>query len=57
MTFLLSDVREPFLTKNNVMWQYLEPELQKRIQDIEVDDSFCLIFKSENISNITGLLK
>lgn len=38
--FSLKDVNEPFLTKNNIMWHYLEPELKKRIQELETDESF-----------------
>ncbi|WP_297635962.1 helix-turn-helix transcriptional regulator [uncultured Clostridium sp.] len=38
--FNIEDVKRPFLTENNVMWGYLEPELQKRIKDMEVDESF-----------------
>lgn len=38
--FNIEDVKRPFLTENNVMWEYLEPELQKRIKEMEVDESF-----------------
>jgi len=38
--FNISDVNEPFITENNVMWKYLEPELQKRLDELELDDSF-----------------
>ena len=38
--FNIKDVKRPFLTENNVMWEYLEPELQKRIKEMEVDESF-----------------
>ncbi|MCH4889556.1 AraC family transcriptional regulator [Acidaminobacter sp. JC074] len=37
--FSLEDVQEPFLSENNVMWQFLEPEFKKRIQEMEVDES------------------
>ena len=33
-------MKEPFLTENNLMWNYLEPELKKRMQELETDDSF-----------------
>lgn len=39
LSFHLKDVREPFLTKNNTMWGYLEPELTKRLEELNVDDS------------------
>lgn len=38
--FSLKDVNEPFITENNVMWNYLEPELKKRMQELEMDESF-----------------
>ena len=38
--FSLSDVEEPFITENNIMWNYLEPELKKRKEEMEMDKSF-----------------
>ncbi|MGL5415072.1 MAG: helix-turn-helix domain-containing protein [Clostridium sp.] len=40
LEFNINDVKRPFLTENNIMWKYLEPELQKRIKEMEVDESF-----------------
>lgn len=40
LEFNLKDAKEPFLTYNNTMWGYLEPELTKRIKELEIDDSF-----------------
>jgi len=40
LSFDLNDMKEPFLTKNNVMWEYIEPELTKRLEQIEQDHSF-----------------
>ena len=40
LEFNIEDVQRPFLTENNIMWEYLEPELQKRIKEMEVDESF-----------------
>jgi AraC-like DNA-binding protein len=39
MYFSISDMEEPFLTKNNVMWNYLQPEFDKRILEMETDTS------------------
>ncbi|WP_105619642.1 AraC family transcriptional regulator ligand-binding domain-containing protein [Vallitalea okinawensis] len=39
LEFRLKDALEPFLTDNNVMWSYFEPELTKRIKEIETDKS------------------
>lgn len=44
--FSLSDVHEPFITENNVMWHYLEPELRKRIEELETDESFAAKVRS-----------
>ena len=38
--FKKSDLMIPFITENNNMWDYLEPELNKRIEELETDDSF-----------------
>ncbi len=38
--FRLEDVLEPFITENNIMWSYLEPEFTKRIKEMEIDESF-----------------
>jgi len=38
--FSVSDVEEPFMTENSIMWNYLKPELKKRKEEIEVDRSF-----------------
>jgi AraC-like DNA-binding protein len=40
LEFSLKDAKEPFLTNNNIMWGYLEPELTKRIKELEIDESF-----------------
>ncbi|MGL4760966.1 MAG: helix-turn-helix domain-containing protein [Sarcina sp.] len=44
--FNIADVRRPFLTENNVMLSYLEPELQKRIKEMEIDKSFAASVRS-----------
>lgn len=38
--FSIKDVNEPFITENNLMWNYLEPELRKRMEELEIDESF-----------------
>ena len=40
ITFAIADVEYPFLTKNESMWKFFEPELRKRLKDLEVDASF-----------------
>lgn len=39
LEFKIEDVKRPFLTENNVMWGYIEPELKKRIKEIEIDET------------------
>ncbi|GAA0180178.1 AraC family transcriptional regulator [Clostridium sediminicola] len=40
LEFSIKDVKEPFITENNTMWSYLEPELIKRVKELEIDVSF-----------------
>lgn len=44
--FSIDDVQRCFITENNVMWKYLEPELTKRIKELEIDDSFAAMVRS-----------
>lgn len=45
--FKLEDLKRPFLTENNIMWEYLEPEFKKKIHEISRQKSF-----SQNIQAI-----
>ncbi len=40
-SFVLSqeDAERPFISSNETMWRYFEPELQRRLSEMEVDDS------------------
>ena len=38
--FSLADARQSFLTKNDSMWQFFEPELRKRLHELELDATF-----------------
>lgn len=38
--FELSDMERPFISYNENMWEFFEPELQKRLDEMERDDSF-----------------
>jgi len=46
VAFHLKDMEEPFLTVNNSMWSYLEPELIKRKEEVEIDESFAASVRS-----------
>lgn len=39
ITFKLSDLNLPFISYDEVMWDYFEPELTKRLSELDVDDS------------------
>ena len=39
LVFRAEDMQEPFISYNEGMWEFFEPELQKRLDEMEVDDS------------------
>lgn len=39
ITFSIKDLQEPFISFNDAMWSYFEPELTKRLSDLDMDDS------------------
>lgn len=40
LVFNKKQLKYPFITQNNIMLEYLEPELKKRLNDLEKDYSF-----------------
>ncbi len=40
MIFKKSDLEKPFLTANNVMLDYLEPQLKERLAEAMTSESF-----------------
>lgn len=40
ITFSLEDAEIPFITRNESMWSFFEPELKKRLSELDTDDSF-----------------
>lgn len=40
ITFSATDLALPFISHNENMWSYFEPELTRRLSEIEVDDSY-----------------
>lgn len=40
ITFSLDDVEIPFITRNESMWNFFEPELKKRLSEMDTDESF-----------------
>lgn len=39
ITFHKNDLEKPFISFNEAMWDYFQPEMNKRLADLEVDDS------------------
>ena len=39
ITFSLDDAEIPFITRNESMWNFFEPELKKRLSEMDTDDS------------------
>lgn len=40
LTFSIDDLEIPFITINESMWSFFEPELKKRLSEMDVDESF-----------------
>ena len=40
IVFRTDDMEKPFISHNDTMWEFFEPELQKRLYEMERDDSF-----------------
>lgn len=52
--FSNSDAEIPFITRNDTMWEFFEPELRKRLSEMEVDDSFSARVRSTLVELIPG---
>ena len=46
LTLSLADASLPFITRNDAMWQYIEPELRRRLSEMEIDDSMAARVRS-----------
>lgn len=40
LVFQLADLKAPFYTQNNVMWQFIEPELKTRLAAVSMQNTF-----------------
>lgn len=54
ITFSKKDLHIPFISYNDAMWDYFEPELSKRLAELEVDDSISARVKSALIELLPG---
>lgn len=52
ITFRLNDTLLPFITHNNVMWEYLEPELKRRLAVLSSENSFLNLVEKRLFSAI-----
>lgn len=52
LIFDKNDLNKPFLTQNNIMWKYLEPELNKQLAEQINDQSFAGYVQKELYSAI-----
>lgn len=41
-----ADLLRPFVSRNDAMWQYFEPELRRRLSEMQVDDSMAARVRS-----------
>jgi len=46
LTLSQADAALPFITRNESMWQYIEPELRRRLSEMEIDDSMAARVRS-----------
>lgn len=52
--FSRSDAEIPFITRNDTMWEFFEPELRRRLSEMEVDDTFSARVRSTLVEVIPG---
>lgn len=52
IVFDIRDMGKIFLTQNNLMWKYIETELNRKLTEIEVDKSFTNYVQKELLSGI-----
>ena len=52
--FSRSDAEIPFITRNDTMWEFFEPELRRRLSEMEVDDTFSARVRSTLVEIIPG---
>ncbi|OOB79429.1 MAG: hypothetical protein BEN18_04020 [Epulopiscium sp. Nuni2H_MBin001] len=52
ITFSKDDLMIPFLSKNNMMWCYLEKELNERLRELDTDKSFSSLVRKILIESL-----
>lgn len=46
LTISREDAMRPFISQNDIMWEYFEPELRKRLSELEIDDTYAARVRS-----------
>lgn len=54
LTFSQTDAEIPFITRNDTMWALFEPELRKRLSEMEMDDTFAARVRSVLVELLPG---
>ena len=54
IVFSNKDLKRPFITENNNMWEYLESELNQRLRELEFDKSFSAVVRKALFELIPG---
>lgn len=52
--FSKKDMIKPFISQNDAMWDYFEPELKRRLSEMDVDDTFSARVRSALIELLPG---
>ncbi len=54
ISFSLSDLDLPFISRNDAIWDYFEPELKRRLSELEKDDSYAARVQSALTEMLPG---
>jgi AraC-like DNA-binding protein len=54
IAFRPQDMELPFISRNDAMWNYFEPELARRLSELATDDSFAARVRSALIEMLPG---
>ena len=54
ISFSRKDMEKPFISQNDAMWDYFEPELKRRLSELEVDDTISARVRSALIEMLPG---
>lgn len=46
LTISIEDALRPFISQNDTMWKYFEPELRRRLSELDVDDAYAARVRS-----------